>query len=216
MSDNPSTTSDFGALAAEIAVLLQSRDLDQAVRASGELLAECDNILRALRNEHKPLYEAAQQFIEAAILHVHALRLAGAVGESFSCAIGALLTVEVYDIAQAVDSSRKLRLYSFALTSAIDSFDRVGNAGDPSQEDHRGYILSYLASLLYHYYRVTAATTPDDNSLPEAYNFLKAIQSSGAIQTPTIKLGYKDVDPASPGPLLVDIMGRAAALGLYA
>ena len=215
MSDNPSNR-DFGQVTAEIAVLLQSGDLDQAVRTSGELLAECDNNLRTTRNEQLPLDEAAQQFIEAAILHVHALRLAGAVPEAFSCAVGALLTVEVYGIAQAIEPSRKLRLYSFALTSAIDSFDRMGDSQDPSNEDHRGYILSYLASLLYHYYKETAATSPDDNSLPEAYNFLKAIQSSGAIQTPTIKLGDKDVDPASPGPLLVDIMGRAAAIGLYA
>lgn len=215
MTDTPSNR-DFGTQTAEIAVLLQTGDIDQAVRTSGELLAESDNRLRSLCNDHKPLDEAIQQFIEAAILHVHALRLAGAVNDAFSCAIGALLTVEVYSMADAIEPSRKLRLYSLALTSAIDSFDRMPETGDPSQEDHRGYILSYLASLLYHYYKETAAVTPDDSSLPEAYNFLKAIQSSGAIQTPTIKLGEKDVDPASPGPLLVDIMGRAAALGLYA
>ncbi|MDE5553701.1 MAG: hypothetical protein K2J10_00775, partial [Muribaculaceae bacterium] len=197
MSDN-SSTRDFGTQTAEIAVLLQSGDIEQAVRTSGELLAESDNRLRTLRNEQQPLDEAIQQFVEAAILHVHALRLAHAVNDAFSCAIGALLTVEIYGLADVVEPSRKLRLYSFALTSAIDSFDRMTETGDPSQEDHRGYILSYLASLLYHYYKETAAVTPDDSSLPEAYNFLKAIQSSGAIQTPTIKLGAKDVDPASP------------------
>lgn len=210
-----SSNRDFGTQTAEIAVLLQTGDIEQAVRTSGELLAESDNSLRSLRNDQKPLDKAIQQFIEAAILHVHALRLAGAVSEAFSCAIGALLTVEVYGLANEIEPSRKLRLYSFALTSAIDSFDRMAETGDCVQEDHRGYILSYLASLLYHYYKETADVTPDDSSLPEAYNFLKAIQSSGAIQTPTIKLGEKDVDPASPGPLLVDIMGRAAALGLY-
>lgn len=216
MTDNNSSMRDFGTQTAEIAVLLQTGDIEQAVRTSGELLAESDNTLRMLRNEHKPLDEEVQQFIEAAILHVHALRLAKAVNDAFSCAIGALLTVEVYGLTTAVEPSRKLRLYSFALTSAIDSFDRMGDNGDPSLEDHRGYILSYLASLLYYYYKETAAADPEDSSLPEAYNFLKAIQSSGAIQTPTIKLGEKDVDPASPGPLLVDIMGRSAALGLYA
>ncbi len=214
--NNISSNRDFGTLTAEIAVLLQSGDIDQAVRTSGELLAECDNKLRSLRNDPKPLDQTVQQFIEAAILHVHALRLAGAVTEAFSCAIGVLLTVEVYGLTKDVDPSRKLRLYSFALTSAIDSFDRMADSTDPANEDHRGYILSYLASLLYHYYKATAETDPEDSSLPEAYNFLKAIQSSGAIQTPTIKLGEKDVDPATPGPLLVDIMGRAAALGLYA
>ncbi len=214
MNDNV-VTGDFGNMTAEIAVLLQTGDIDQAVRVSGELLATSDNNLRSLHNEGKPLDEAMQQFIEAAILHVHALRQAHAVSEAFSCAIGALLTVEVYNAGSLVDPARKLRLYSFAITSAIDCFDRMGDATDADDENHRGYILSYLASLLYHYYRATASATPDDSSLPEAYNFLKAIEGSGAIQTPTIRLGEKTVDPATPGPLLVDIMGRAAALGIY-
>lgn len=214
MSD--SSTHDFGTVTAEIAVFLQTGDIERAVRLSGELLAHCDNDLRRLRDDNRPLDEAVMQFVEAAVLHVHALRLAGAVSEAFSCAVGALLTVEVYEMGAAVPPGRKLRLYSFALTSAIDSFDRMHLADDAATDDHRGYILSYLASLLYHYYRVTAAENPDDASLPEAYDFLNAIRSSGAIQTPTVKLGEKDVDPATPGPLLVDIMGRAAALGLYA
>ena len=214
MSDN--TLPDFGSATAEIAVLLQTGNVEEAVRTSGELLANCDNNLRTRYNEHKPLDEAIQQFIEAAILHVHALRLARAASEAFSCAIGALLTVEVYNATGLIDSSRKLRLYSFALTSVIDCFDRLGDPSDGEDENHRGFILSYLASLLYHYYKETATKTPDDPSLPQAYNFLKAIESSGAIQSPTIKLGEKDVNPATPGPLLVDIMGRGAALGIYA
>ena len=214
MSDN--TLPDFGSVTAEIAVFLQNGQIEEAVRTSGELLANCDNNLRKQYNAKKNLNETIQQFIEAAILHVHALRLAQAVNEAFSCAIGALLTVDVYKATDLVEPSRKLRLYSFALTSAIDCFDRNGDPADGEEENHRGFILSYLASLLYYYYKQTAATTPDDSSLPQAYNFLKAIESSGAIQTPTIKLGEKDVDPAYPGPLLIDIMGRAAALGIYA
>lgn len=214
MSDN--TLPDFGSMTAEIAVFLQNGQIEEAVRMSGELLANCDNTLRKLYNEQKNLNDAIQQFIEAAILHVHALRLAHAAGEAFSCAVGVLLTVEVYKASDLIDPSRKLRLYSFALTSAIDCFDRNGDPADGEEENHRGFILSYLASLLYYYYKQTAAATAEDSSLPEAYNFLKAIESSGAIQTPTIKLGEKDVDPAYPGPLLIDIMGRAAALGIYA
>lgn len=206
---------DFGAITAEIAVLLQSGDIAQAVRVSGELLANTDNRLRTLHNGHKPIKDAVAKFAEAAILHVHALRMAHADGDAFSCAIGALLTIEVYQAADMVIPSRKLRLYSFALTSLIDSFDRSGAPSSPEEEDHRGYMLSYLASLLYFYYKKTADNDPSDSSLPEAYNFLNAIRSSGAIQTPTIKLGEKDVDPTTPGPLLIDILGRAAALGIY-
>lgn len=214
MSDN--TPPDFGSQTAEIALLIQSGNVEEAVRVSGELLAACDNELRELHNEHKSVGSAVEQFVEAAILHVHALRLAGASSDAFSCAVGALLTIEVYNASSAIDPARKLRLYSFAISSVIDCFDRMGDASDSNDENHRGYILSYLASLLYHYYREAVTTAPDDPSLTEAYNFLKAIQSSGAIQTPTIKLGEKDVDPATPGPLLVDIMGRGAALGIYA
>lgn len=211
-----STLPDFGSQTAEIALLIQSGNIEQAVRVSGELLATCDNDLRRVHNDKKDISEAIQRFVEAAILHVHALRLANASADAFSCAVGALLTVEVYNASSEVEPSRKLRLYSFAISSVIDCFDRMGDATDSNDENHRGYILSYLASLLYHYYRETAEATPEEPSLTEAYNFLKAIESSGAIQSPTIKLGEKDVDPATPGPLLVDIMGRAAALGIYA
>lgn len=214
--ENTSVANDFGAITAEIAVLLQTGDIEQAVRTSGELLANCDNELRTLRNVGQPLGEAVQRFVEAAILHVHSLRLAKASADAFSCAVGALLTIEVYQAGEAVDSARKLRLYTYAIYSVIDCFDSMGDATESTDEDHRGHILSYLASLLYHYYRETAASAPDDPSLPEAYRFLSAIKDSGAIQTPSVKLGDKDVDPATPGPLLVDIMSRAAALGIYA
>ena len=214
MNDNPSYN-DFGGRTAEIAVLLQSGDVEQAVRTSGELLAGCDNELRTLRNADKPIGEAIERFVEAAILHVHALRLAKASGDAFSCAVGALLTLEVYQAAAMVEASRKLRLYTFAIYSVIDCFDRMGDATETSDEDHRGYILSYLASLLYYFYKETSASTPDDPSLPEAYRFLSAIKDSGAIQTPTVRLGEKDVDPSVPGPLLIDIMSRAAAPGIY-
>ncbi len=215
MEDNH-TTSNFADATAQIAVMLQTGDVEGAVRLSGELLANCDNELQRLKNAGESIDEAVGQFIEAAVLHVHSLRLAGQANDAFSCAVGALLTVEIYGAGDRVDSARKLRLYSFALASAIDCFDALPDNGDPASEDHRGFILSYLASLLYYYYSVTARETPDDPSLPEAYRFLKAIEQSGAIQTPKIRLGEKEVDPASPGPLLVDIMGRAAALGIYA
>ena len=207
---------DFGSKTAEIAVLLQSGDIEQAVRTSGELLADCDNTLRSLHNSGRPVDEAITRFVEAAILHIHSLRQAKASADAFSCAVGALLTVEVYQAGESVDASRKVRIYTFAIYSVIDCFDRMGDATWSSDEDHRGYILSYLASLLYHFYKETSAVTPDDPSLPEAYRFLSAIKDSGAIQTPTVRLGEKDVNPSTSGPLLIDIMSRAAALGIYA
>lgn len=215
MSDT-ATSYDFGGSSAEIVVLLQNGDIEQAVRTSGELLASCDNELRTLHNAGQAADEAFGSFAEAAILHVHSLRLAKAPGDAFSCAVGALLTIEVYQAGTSVKASRKLRLYTSAIYSVIDCFDSIGDATESADEDHRGYILTYLASLLYHSYKETSASAPDDPSLPEAYRFLSAIKDSGAIQTPAIKLGNKDVDPAMPGPLLVDVMSRAAALGIYA
>ena len=58
---------DFGSKTAEIAVLLQSGDIEQAVRTSGELLADCDNTLRSLHNSGRPVDEAITRFVEAAI-----------------------------------------------------------------------------------------------------------------------------------------------------
>lgn len=214
MTDIQSSDSTFDTLTDETALALQNGDIDTAVRVSGRLLATCDNNLRTLYNARKPLSDAAVDFIGAALLHVHALRIARLPDEAFSCAIGALLTVDIYHSSDTIDNARKAMLYNYALRSAIDCFDNMGEAADNISEDHRGYIMSYLASLLYHYYSQAVKNQSDNPALTEIYNFLKAIGDSGAIQTPTIKLGEQDVDPSSPGPLLVDILSRAAALGL--
>lgn len=206
----------FDQAVVETAQRLQEGNINEAVIISGELLARCDNNLRIAKNSNQPLHEDVAWFIDASLLHINALRRAKAVNEAFSCAVGALLTIEVYQASEMVDLPKKLRLYTLALYSAVDSFDRLDATVGDNAEDHTGHILSYLASLLYHNYQQTVSAYPDDSSLPEVYRFLKSIENSGAIQSPTIKLGTKDVEPECPGPLLVDILGRAAALGIYA
>lgn len=214
-NENDTTqSSNIGEATAQVASFIQSGDIESAVRLSGEMLAGADSRLRKCYINKADMTDAVDSFVEAAALHVYCLRLAKASDDALLCAVGSLLTLEVYKISQAVGAADKMRLYDFAVRSAIDSFERRGDATDADTESHRGYILSYLASLLYHYYRNAVDAGCDAPVINEVYSFLKAISGSGAIQSPTIRLGDTDVDPGNAGPLLVDIMSRAAALGI--
>ncbi len=210
-NDNPANGS-FAGSTAQVAAFIQSGDIVSAVRLSGELLAECDSRLRACYVDKSDLTDAIDAFVEAASLHVYCLRMAKVTDEALMCAVGSLLTLEVYKVSDRVMAIDKVRLYDFAVRSAIDSFELRGDAIDEDTEAHRGFILSYLASLLYHYYRKAVEENSEAGVLNDVYSFLKAISGSGAIQTPTIRLGESDVNPDNAGPLLVDIMSRAAAL----
>lgn len=212
--NSPQKGNSIGEATAQVASFIHNGDIDSAVRLSGELLAESDSRLRRCYIDKADMSDAIDAFVEAAALHVYCLRMAKAFDEAFMCAVGSLLTLDVYKVSDGVASIDKVRLYDFAVRSAIDSFDLKGEADDADTESHRGYILSYLASLLYHNYRKAVEGGSDAPVLNEVYSFLKAISSSGAIQSPTIRLGEADVNPDTAGPLLVDILGRSAALGI--
>ena len=203
---------DYSAAVSETASMLQKGDIESATRLSGEALANCDNDLREAYNKSEALNDKVLEFMDMATLHVRCLRMAGLAGEAFECAVGALLTPEIYRAADKIDEARKACLYFDMVRSAIDMFDHAGDACDSITEDHRGYIMSYAASLLYYNYSKAVEAGSDNPQLAEIYSFLKSIASSGAIQSPKIRLGDTEVDPSDAGPILVDIMSRAAAL----
>lgn len=199
----------------QVAAFIASGDYDSATRLSGELLADCDNDLRQAYQQADVTDDHVTTFAQAALLHIHSLRLSSQPSEAFLCSIGVLLTIEIYNIASKTDVIDRMRLYFYAIQSAIDSFEAMKLSETAETEEHRGYILSYLASLLYYNYRLAASTDKESSALADAYQFLIAIKDSGAIQSPTIQFGEKALDPATEsGPLLVDIMSRAAALGI--
>ncbi len=200
----------------QIGEFIAHGDYESAIRLSGELLADSDNALREAYQRRDVGNDEVETFVHSALLHIHSLRIVKTQSaDAFLCAIGVLLSLEVYNLTQKANDYDKMRLYHYAVQSAIDSFESMLPTETPETEGHRGYILSYLASLLYFYY--SRAVTKDNNmpALSEVYQFLQAIKDSGAIQSPTIQFGEKALNPETEaGPLLIDILSRAAALGL--
>lgn len=200
----------------EIGRYISEGDYESAVRLSGEMLAKCDSLLRNAYQRQETDEDDVTSFVQAALLHVHALRLTKTqAAEQFLCAVGVLLSLEVYNVGNMADNTDKMRLYYYAIQSAIDGFESLQQTDTAESEEHRGYILSYLASMLYYYYGLALAEDNASGALSDVYQFLQAIKDSGAIQSPTIRLGEKELNPANEaGSLLVDILSRAAALGL--
>lgn len=186
-----------------------SEELSDKLRLSGERLAEADNNLRIAYNNHEALDKQINELIEATIVHVNDLRTANMPADALMCAVGALLTSDVYRSYEKVTAIQKLKLLSSAIHASIDHFESTDSDG--SDIDHRGYILSYLASLLYYNYQIAVKDSTDEPIVAQIYGFLNAIKSSGAIQWPKILLGETEVDPATPGPLFIDVLSRAAA-----
>lgn len=202
---------------AEYVRLLLEGDVETAIRLTADALSHSDSRIKQLfeARDADGLQAEAAVFGRLSRMQIEALRRGGFVAEAFSCAVATLLSVEIYRCGNAIDPLTRVMLYFVAIQSFIDAAERVVTPDMPQNEEHRGYILSFLASLLYHAYGKAVADTPDGAGLSEVYAFLKNIAQSGAIQSPVIKLNGIDVDPTTPGPLLVDIMSRAAALGIY-
>lgn len=202
---------------AEYVRLLLEGDVETAIRLTADALSHSDSRIKQLyeARDIDGLQAEAADFGRLSRMQIEALRRGGFVAEAFSCAVATLLSVEIYRCGQAIDPLTRVMIYFAAIQNFIDASERSATPDMEQSEDHRGYILSFLASLLYHAYGKAVADRPDGAGLGEVYGFLNSIAQSGAIQSPVVKLNGIDVDPATPGPLLVDIMSRAAALGIY-
>lgn len=202
---------------AEYVRLLLEGDVETAIRLTADALSHSDSCIKQLfeARDADGLQAEAAIFGRLSRMQIEALRRGGFVAEAFSCAVATLLSVEIYRCGNAVDPLTRVMLYYAAIQSFIGAIERSPTPEMEQSEEHRGYILSFLASLLYHAYGKAVEADPEASGLVDVYGFLKSIAQSGAIQSPVIKLNGIDVDPATPGPLLVDIMSRAAALGIY-
>lgn len=186
------------------------------VRLTGEALAVADNELRKAIQSGADTAEVCGRFIEAAIDHVRSLSASSLNVEAFNCAITALLTLEVYNVASHCNAECRLRLLFPAVDNFMSLAETMPQLDEIDTDGHRAMILSYLASLIYYNYTVANEETPDADILPEVYVFLRSIMPHGVIQSPVINVGGESLDPSAPAPILGDIISRTAAMGLYA
>lgn len=185
--------------------------LATAVRMSGKMLAAADSRWSKLRNENAPRDAELTQMMACGVCHADLLFRAGAYADAYSVAV-ALMLPPTLD-----DRTGQNALAILALTViALMSLQTL--AADMPHDEHNAahmpVAINYLASLCYAYYRLSAQPSPESVWHGRAYPFLRDAASEGMVSTPTVSVNGRQEDPARPGNIVGDLVGRSVALGL--
>lgn len=203
----------------DVAAMLGSHNLEDAIRLSGEELARADNRWRRLHNEHAErgqIVESLSEMMTLASLHSACLRRADMAADAFNTNVAAL-TAAAFEDALMTDAVTALGLADSALADLQHIAERMPY--DEHTRLHLPVIISYLASIQYALYRKAIALGATGSIVNSAYTTLQSLIHTDAVQP---KLNVPDgdsnqtieVDPTHPLPALLDLMSRAAALGL--
>lgn len=196
---------------------LASGKIDEAVRISGEATATADAEWTRLYNAHDSGSDdalAAANFIAGR--HLVALSNAGESAEVYSMAAMLLYRST---LARAVTISLQQSLLDILcsmLDAALVIGDRPGfmTGDDESVVDHYAHIISYISSMMYALYRSVGERRPDTPILEDAYTRLEQMNEIGAVQSPTVSVGDKEVAADDISLILPDLLGRSKALGM--
>lgn len=205
MEDN-----QFSILFGEVAGLIGSGSVEEAVNRSGELLAMVDAEWTRRFNSGDRSDASLERLAAAAFLHVNALEAAGEAASALSTAVVALyVTVIDRSECQAVDRGR-LMLWHKALTV----FDALACAMDADDftRPHVEAIGRYMASMTYALYKRLAPS--GWQPLGEVYATLRPLVDAGVVSWPSVDVNGVAVDPCDAAPLMADLAGRLRALGL--
>lgn len=193
--------------------LMDRNVVDEAVILSGEALAMAYEQWSAKINNHSDSYEEINTMAVAASCHCSALAMGGDFREAYATAIGAILQISVDRNESDNISQSLLSIYTTATFSAINIFSQL-LPDDEYCRDHAQVIIRYLSSMLYYYYNVVGTNVPVSLFLENAYDVLSLVQKFIKIDTPTITVLNKQIDPAAPHELIGDLIGRSQALSL--
>lgn len=237
----------------EAEMMAASGSLEDAVRFSGEELARLDNIWRRAHNAH--LHDAntpagpadavartaVTEMATMAVCHADMLMRAGMPQDAFAVTLTtiAALTMEGADRTEPQLMMTLCALTCLALNTLAETDPMPPALATPEAREHFPVIISYCASMLYHWYAQTvAAPTPWHQRITP---LLRTLIRAGAVQSPTLTIATdtrhfatnttegidsaKGSEPAQ-GPtttvdsagntaaILPDLLGRALALGL--
>lgn len=193
--------------------LMDNNVVNEAVVLSGEALALAYEQWSARINSHLDSFDEINTMAVAALCHCDALAMIGDFQEAYSTALGAILQISVDKNKSDNINQSLLSIYTTATFSAVNIFARLSSEDEYSRE-HVQIIIRYLASMLYYYYNVVGANVPASVFLENAYDALFHVRNYTKIDTPTINVLNKQIDPAFPHELIGDLIGRSQALSL--
>lgn len=193
---------------------LDGNDIEDAVRLSGEALAQAYDLWQQKINSHSPSNAEVDILAIAASCHCNALATAGQMHDAYGTAVLAILQTAVDGNSSATITQSLLSLYSTALYS-LTAF--LSNCTPPDDETSRGHveaITRYIASMLYHYYKIVGEKHPSCPYLEGAYQGLMYARNFVGIETDGITVNGTKISPSTPNDIIGDLIGRSNALGL--
>lgn len=197
---------------------LASGHVAEAIRQSGEATATLDAEWTRLYNEGSRESDAALiagNFVAAR--HLDALMQGDMVDEAFSTAMMLLYRSTLARENTPSLAQSQLDILCRLLSSGLELGDRRGFTSpeaDPADVDHFAHIVTYIASMLYAFYRKVGEYRPDSPVLEDAYALLEQMDAIGAIQQPDIRIKDADIPADNVSAILPDLLGRARALSL--
>lgn len=198
--------------------LITAGKIEEAIRFSGEETAVLDAEWTRLYNTGDT--DCDRALIAAGLVacrHVEALMEGDEAVEAYSTAAMLLYRSTMTRTRPFRFAQSQLDILCRLLTAAMAVGDVRGYmsaSADARSVDHFAHIISYIASMLYFYYKEVGNALPDSPLLEEAYSLLEQMQEIGAIQYPTIRVNTRDVEANDIIHILPDLFGRSRALGM--
>ena len=194
---------------ATIDEMLDRGDVEDAVRYSGELLAEADTLWTSAHNDKATTIDEISALAILAAYHCDALAMMSNINDAYATAVTALFQMAIDGNESLSIDQSALQLYNTAIMSMMQALQP-----DDTSRQHINEIMRYLASMLYHYYNKVGKARPNFPHLQVSYQILAQLQGSVDIQSPSIKVLNEEINPSTPLPLFRDLVGRSHAMGL--
>lgn len=194
--------------------MIDRGEVEDAVRFSGELLAQADALWTSAHNSQQSTTDEIAALAILAAYHCDALAMMSNVNDAYATAITALFQMAIDGNESLSIDQSALQLYNTAIMSMMQILQQQMLQPDDASREHINEIMRYLASMLYYYYNKVGKSRPNFPHLQVSYQILAQLQGSVDIQSPSIKVLNEEVNPSSPLPLFSDLVGRSHAMGL--
>ncbi len=194
--------------------MLDRGEVADAVRFSGELLANADALWTAARNNKEATLDEISALAILAAYHCDALAMMSNINEAYATAVTALFQMAIDGSDSLSINQSALQLYITAVFALMQIIQQQFANADTTDREHLNEIMRYLASMLYYYYNKVGNSRPDFPHLQVAYQVLSQLRNDIDIQSPTIKVLNEDINPSAPLSLFADLVGRSQAMGL--
>ncbi len=195
----------------QINQFLSESDLTEALRLSGEALADYDNAWHTGLLEGNPDTSLIRNIAEMGCAHLMCLNMSNLNADAISTAIMLLIIIDASKVDTDTIISETRSLYTVATKVAYDLAEK--SEGTPTF-DTIMTILSRLASMTYHYYQREGSLGINDPKRADSYALLSAMKEMGAIQSPAIAIDGEMISPDQPHEILADTIALAIQAGL--